>query len=138
MPQTEDELLAEALGRINRGGKIASRFLKNDIGEFDRELQLGFDLALERVRAVLVELSPGANPEPEEGEADRVTFRVITGGGALNMNPVVVTVDVTRGSERTTILHVRAIAKEGLIKQRAGQKTAEHTAALLNGTVPSR
>ncbi|MGW6899590.1 MULTISPECIES: hypothetical protein [unclassified Streptomyces] len=138
MPQTEDELLAEALGRINRGGKIASRFLKNDISEFDRELQLGFDPALERVRAVLVELSPGANPEPEEGGADRVTFRVITGGGALNMNPVVVTVDVTRSSERTTILHVRAIAKEGLIKQRAGQRTAEHIAALLNGTIPSR
>lgn len=138
MQQTEDELLAEALGRINRGGKIASRFLKNDIGEFDRELQLGFDLALERVRAVLVELFPGANPEPEEEGGDRVTFRVIAGGGALNMNPVVVTVDATRSSERTTVLHVRAIAKEGLIKQRAGQKTAERIAALLNGTIPSR
>lgn len=39
MQQPEDKLLAEALGRINRGGKIASRFLKNEISEFDRELQ---------------------------------------------------------------------------------------------------
>ncbi|WP_330302026.1 MULTISPECIES: hypothetical protein [unclassified Streptomyces] len=132
MQQPEDELLAEALGRINRGGKIASRFLKNDIGEFDRELPLGFDLALERVRAVLAELSPGANPELVEAATDRVTLRVLTGGGALNMNPVVVTVDATRGGERTTTLHVRAIAKEGLIKQRAGQKAVERISALLN------
>jgi len=132
MQQPEDELLAEALGRINRGGKIASRFLKNDISEFDRELPLGFDLALERVRVVLVELSPGANPELVEAATDRVTLRVLTGGGALNMNPVVVTVDATRSGERTTTLHVRAIAKEGLIKQRAGQKVVERISALLN------
>jgi hypothetical protein len=138
MQQPEDELLAEALGRINRGGKIASRFLKNDISEFDRELPLGFDLALERVRAVLVELSPGANPELVEAATDRVTLRVLTGGGALNMNPVVVTVDATRSGERTTTLHVRAIAKNGLIKQRAGQKAVERLAALLNGASPSR
>jgi hypothetical protein len=138
MQQPEDKLLAEALGRINRGGKIASRFLKNDISEFDRELQLGFDLALERVRTVLAELSPGASPELVEAGTDRVTFRVLTGGGALNMNPVVVTVDAARRGERTTALHVRAIAKEGLIKQRAGQKTAERLTALLNGAGPSR
>ncbi|WP_406470297.1 hypothetical protein [Streptomyces sp. NBC_01615] len=132
MQQPEDELLAEALGRINRGGKIVSRFLKNDISEFDRELPLGFDLALERVRAVLVELSPGANPELVEAATDRVTLRVLTGGGALNMNPVVVTVDATRSGDRTTTLHVRAIAKEGLIKQRAGQKVVERISALLN------
>jgi len=138
MQQPEDKLLAEALGRINRGGKIASRFLKNDISEFDSELRLAFDLALERVRTVLVELSPGAGPELEEAGTDRVTFRVLTGGGALNMNPVVVTVDAIRSGERTTALHVRAIAKEGLIKQHASQKTAERIAALLNGASPSR
>ncbi|RII13833.1 hypothetical protein DSC45_23035 [Streptomyces sp. YIM 130001] len=138
MHQPEDELLAEALGRINYGGKIASRFLKNDISEFDSELQLGFGPALERVRTVLVELAPGARPELEAAGTDRVTLRVLTGGGALNLNPVVVTVEVTRSGEQTTAVHVRAIAKEGLIKQRAGQKTAERVAALLNGAGPSR
>ncbi|MEU9993030.1 hypothetical protein AB0E10_40970 [Streptomyces sp. NPDC048045] len=132
MTQSEDKLLAEALGRINPGGKLASPFLKNDIGEFDRELPLDFEHALERVRAVLTELPRGANPELVEAGTGRVTLRVLTGGGALKMNPVVVTVEVTRSGERTTTLHVRAIAKEGLIKQRAGQKTAERIAALLN------
>lgn len=136
MQQPEDKLLADALGRINRGGKIASRFVKNDIGEFDHELPLGFDLALEHIRAVLFELTPGANPALVAAATDRVTLRILTGGGALNMNPVVVTLDVTRSGEQTTTLHVRAIAKEGLIKQRAGQKTAERIAALLNGAGP--
>ncbi|MFE5086418.1 hypothetical protein [Streptomyces mirabilis] len=135
--QPEDKLLAEALGRINRGGKFASRFLKNDIVEFDRELPLGFDPALERAGTALAELAGGANPELVEAGTDRVTLRVLTGGGYLNMNPVVVTVDATRSGERTTTLHVRAIAKEGLVKQRAGQKAAERIAALLNGASPS-
>ncbi|GGN59140.1 hypothetical protein GCM10011579_023220 [Streptomyces albiflavescens] len=100
------------------------------------ELPLGFDLALERVRTVLVELTPDANPELVEAATDRVTLRVLTAGGALNMNPVVVTVDARRNGERTA-LHVRAMAKEGLIKQRAGQKTTERITALLDGASPS-
>ncbi|WP_433237975.1 hypothetical protein ACQPYK_29960 [Streptosporangium sp. CA-135522] len=135
MKQPEDELLEEALGRVagqgRLGAKFTARFLKNDICEFDRELPLTFDLALERVRMVLAELARGANPALVKAETDRVTLRVLTGGGALSMNPVVVTVDVTRNGARTAGVHVRAIAKEGLIKQHAGQKTAERVAVLL-------
>ncbi|MCX4902966.1 hypothetical protein [Streptomyces sp. NBC_00878] len=132
MQQPEDQLLADALGSINPGGKFASRFLRNDISEFDRELPLGFDPALERVRTMLFGVANGVHPELVAAATDRVTLRVLTRGGALNMNPVVITVNVTRGGERTTTLHVRAIAKEGLIKQRAGQKTAEWIAVLLD------
>ncbi|MHB9861696.1 hypothetical protein [Streptomyces sp. YIM S03343] len=131
MQQTEEELLAEALGQITRG-KFVSRFLKHDIGEFDRELPLSFDLAVERTRSVLAQLTGGADPELAEARSEQVTLRVVAGGGYLNMNPVVVTVVATRSGERTTILHVRAIAKEGLVKQRAGQKTAERIARLLD------
>lgn len=116
---------------------VAARFLKNDICEFDRELALTFDLAVERVRAVLADLSRGANPELVDAGTDRVTLRVLTGGGALNLNPVVVTVNATRSGERLTSVHVRAIAKEGLIKQRAGQKTAEQVAARLAAVSPT-
>ncbi|MET9384323.1 hypothetical protein ABZY09_25425 [Streptomyces sp. NPDC002928] len=142
MPQPEDKLLEEALGRIagqgRLGAKFASRFLKDDICEFDHELPLALDHALERVRAVLAELTHGANPELLGAETDRVTLRVLFGAGALNLNPVVVTVDVVRSGECTSGVHVRAIAKEGLVKQRAGQKTAERVATLLHGAGPSR
>ncbi len=133
MRQSEDELLAEALGRINKGGKFAARFLRNDVAEFDRDLSLGFDPAVEHARTVLVQLAGGAAPEQVEAGPDRVTFRVLTGGGHLGLNPVVVTMDATRIGEGATTFHVRAVAKEGLVKQRAGQKTAERVAALLSG-----
>ncbi|MEU9782584.1 hypothetical protein AB0H92_16740 [Streptomyces phaeochromogenes] len=136
MQQPEDRLLAEALGSINPGGRFASRFMRNDVGEFDRELPLDFDTAHERVRALLFGVSHGVHPVVLEATTDRVTLRVLTGGGALAMNPVVITADVTRGSGWATPIHVRAVAKEGLIKQRAGQKTAERIAALLDGTDP--
>ncbi|MEU4886541.1 MULTISPECIES: hypothetical protein [Streptomyces] len=48
------------------------------------------------------------------------------------MNPVVVTALVTRGGEHTSAVRLRAAAKEGLIKQRAGEKTAVRLAALLS------
>ena len=133
MRRTEDELLAEALGRINKGGKFASRFLRNDVAEFDHELPLELGPAVGRARAVLGRLAGGTVPEPVEAGADRVTLRVLTGGGYLGMNPVVVILDATRNGERTTTLHVRAVAKEGLVKQRAAQKTAERVAELLHG-----
>lgn len=133
MRQPEDELLAEALGHIDKGGTFASRFLKSDVAEFDRELPLGFGPAVEHVRTVLVQLAGGMTPEPVEAGADRVTFRALTGGGYLDLNPVVVTIGATRDGERTTAVHVRAVAKEGLVKQRAARKAAERVAALLDG-----
>lgn len=136
MRQPEDRLLAEALGSINPGGKFASRFMRNDVGESDHELPLDFDTTLERVRTLLFGMARGTHPVVLEATTDRVTLRVLTGGGALSMNPVVITVDVTRGSGWATPIHVRAVAKEGLIKQRAGRKTAENLVALLDGTDP--
>ncbi|MBW8705336.1 hypothetical protein MBT84_37620 [Streptomyces sp. MBT84] len=123
MLQSECEIAGEALSRIHRGGKLASRFVMNDIGELGRELPLGFDLTLDQVHTVLTGLSHDANPELVAAITDRMRFRVLTGGGTLNVNPGVVTVEVTHSGERTTILHVRSVAKEGLVKQRAGGKT---------------
>ncbi|MEV6279486.1 hypothetical protein [Nocardia sp. NPDC051832] len=102
--EPEDELLAEAMGRIDSGAKFAARFLENDIVEFDREVLRSFDLAVERVHSLLVDLGDGADPEVMAAAPDRARFRVL--------------------------------AKEGLIKQRAGQKTAERVAALLDAADP--
>jgi hypothetical protein len=49
----------------------------------------------------------------------------------MNLNPAVVTVTITSASGGGTSVHIRGAAKEGLIKQRAGQKAAERLAALL-------
>jgi hypothetical protein len=48
------------------------------------------------------------------------------------MNPVVVTALVTREGVGLSKIRLRAAAKEGLIKQRAGEKTAARLATSLS------
>ena len=49
------------------------------------------------------------------------------------MNPVVVTVALSAAASAGTAVHIRAAAKEGLIKQRAGTKLAESIRVWLAG-----
>ena len=62
--------------------------------------------------------SPGRSTTPCEE-----TIRVVTGGGTAGMNPVVMTALVQYGDNSTQV-RIRAAAKEGLIRQRAGQKVS--------------
>lgn len=54
----------------------------------------------------------------------------ILGSGAANLNPAVVTVTI-RASADGSRLVIRGVAKEGLIKQRAGEKAAKRVAAAM-------
>jgi hypothetical protein len=134
MQMPEDDSLGEALDRVHPGGKADSRFLRHDVGEVERELALGFGPAVEHIRTVLTGLTGGhAEPDALLAGHDRAVGRVVVGGGFFAMNPVVVTVTATRNGEHATAVHVRAVAPEGLIKQRAGRKTAARVMALLDG-----
>jgi hypothetical protein len=130
--QDEDELLVEALGALGgRGAEFAARRLKKNVHEVDLPLPLAIEDAVERVYHVLAgvgSLVDTAQPEPT---ANRPTVRVITGGGAWGLNPVVVTAVLTRTEAKVTSVLLRAAVKEGLIKQRAGEKTAKRIAGLL-------
>lgn len=136
--QDEDELLVEALGAVGgrrrgrRGAEFAARRLKKNVCEISLTLPLAIEDAVERVYDVLApegRLSGAAQPEPT---ASQPTIRVITGGGSWGLNPVLVTVVLTRTEEKVTSVLLRAAAKEGLIKQRAGEKTARRVAGLLS------
>ena len=48
----------------------------------------------------------------------------IIGGGGMKLNPVHITVHVRPAEEGKALCAVRAVAKEVLIKQRAGEKSA--------------
>jgi hypothetical protein len=61
----------------------------------------------------------------------RSVVRGIVGAGAMNLNPAVVTVTMVPAGESGTTVHLRGAAKEGLIKQRAGQKAVERLVARL-------
>ncbi|MGW7268569.1 hypothetical protein [Streptomyces sp. NPDC054842] len=134
--ESEDALLVEALGALAGAGRSGAAFtakrLRKNVGEATLLLPLGIDPALERVREVLTEVSTGDAPWPLGSGADGTALRVMAGGGFGGLNPVVVTVVLNSDGEQRTSVRLRAVAKEGLIKQRAGEKTVDRLARLLN------
>ncbi|MFJ3791560.1 hypothetical protein [Kitasatospora sp. NPDC090091] len=138
----EDALLAQAIGAWavsgRRGVEWVARRLPKDVHEEELELPLPYAEAVARVRAVLRGLGRRVPPVSRGTR----TFRVMAGGGAWGLNPVLVTVRLTTvgGTESepepdpgSTLVHLRAAAKEGLIRQRAGQRTGRRVAELLTG-----
>ncbi|MCG6493894.1 hypothetical protein [Kitasatospora sp. A2-31] len=148
----EDALLARAVGAWavsgRRGVEWVARRLPKDVHEEELELPLPYAEAVARVRAVLRGLGRKVPPVSRgmrtRGMRTRGTrtFRVMAGGGAWGLNPVLVTIRLTApgGSEAgpesepgSTLVHLRAAAKEGLIRQRAGQRMGRRVAELLTG-----
>ncbi|MEU0896530.1 hypothetical protein [Streptomyces massasporeus] len=139
MEQNEDQILVEelaALGAVSGGSGrltgLVARLLKKNAHEIDLVIPLPFDDAVQRVVGVLEGAGRPGRPAHLESGRDQDMIRVVAGGGAGGMNPVVVSALVTRGTGNRTEVKLRAAAKEGLIKQRAGEKTAARLAALLS------
>jgi hypothetical protein len=59
--------------------------------------------------------------------------RAVIGAGWLDMNPAVVDAVVEPIDEARSRVTVRGVAKEGLIKQHAGQEAVERVVAELRG-----
>ncbi|MFI2629524.1 hypothetical protein ACH5A2_03895 [Streptomyces collinus] len=139
MDQSEDEILAEelaALGAVGGGSgrltRLVAKLMRKNVHEIDLELPLPFDDAVRRVARVLGHAGRAVGHMHVEPGMDQEMIRVVTRGGALGMNPVVVTALVTRGGMSNSKVRLRAAAKEGLIKQRAGEKTAARIAGWLS------
>lgn len=131
MTGSEDELLASELGELGGAGSArAARRLRADIHEKEMVCSAPMDEVLVEVDTLTATIGRVvARSGPTDG---RAIVRVVTGSGALNLNPAVVTVTVSSIDSTSTKVHIRGVAKEGLIKQRAGQKAAERFAALLS------
>jgi hypothetical protein len=123
MSLDEDELLAGALG------VAASRHLKKNVLEIDLALGLPPAAAAERARQVLGELGRELDVRAD-GETASSQVVGIVGAGAGNLNPAVVTVTIRTADQGSTLV-VRGAAKEGLIKQRAGEAAARRVAEAL-------
>ncbi|MCX4586090.1 hypothetical protein [Streptomyces sp. NBC_01481] len=138
MHQSEDEILAEELAAVaafaGGGGRLTrfvAKLMKKNVLEIDLVVPLPFEEAVEYVVHVLGRAGRTVDPVPVEPGPDQQTIRVLARGGYGGMNPVLVTAVVTNGEETKSEVRLRAAAKEGLIKQRAGEQTATHLAALL-------
>jgi len=120
----EDELLAGALGMA------ASRRLKKSVLEIDLSLAITPAAAAERARQVLDELGRELDCR-DDGETSDSQIVGIVPAGAGGLNPAVVTVTIRDAGEGSSKLVVRGAAKEGLIKQRAGEVAARRVADAL-------
>ncbi|MGW0783711.1 hypothetical protein [Streptomyces sp. NPDC002913] len=138
MDQSEDQILAEelaALGAVGGGSgrlvRVVAKLMRKEVHEVDLLLPLPFGDAVKRVSGVLGRAGRVVETVPVRPGEDE-TVRIVAGGGVGGLNPVVVTVRVLKADEDTSEVWLRAAAKEGLVRQRAGEKTAVLLAAQLS------
>jgi len=148
----EDEILAAELGKIGakgaglgvavggavgvaskRGGAggaaFAGRRLRKNVHEIEMTLAAPLDEVFVQVVSLVGSMGRVvAQAGPSDG---RAIVRGVLGAGIMDLNPAVVTVTMVPAGDSGTSVQIRGAAKEGLIKQRAGQKAAERLAALL-------
>jgi hypothetical protein len=136
----EDSILADALGAAGASGggaggrreaAFAAKRLKKNVHEIDVTLAMSLSIAADHVTGVLARAGHLLEVEGARPTAAEQVIRAIVGGGFGNMNPVLITVGLTDHGPEHTVASVRGVAKEGLIKQRAGEKTAKRIVALL-------
>ncbi|GGY82072.1 hypothetical protein [Streptomyces omiyaensis] len=139
MDRDEDRILAEELAALGAaaGGsgrlvRVVAGLMRKNVHEVGLVVPLPFEEAVGRVLDVLGRAGRVVETvSPRPGE--EAVVRVVAGGGAGGLNPVVVTVRVHGAAGEGSEVRLRAAAKEGLVRQRAGERTAVRLAALLGG-----
>ncbi|MFC8536740.1 hypothetical protein ACFUJY_22800 [Streptomyces sp. NPDC057249] len=139
MYQSEDQILADelaALGTVGGGSgrlvKMTAKLMRKNVHEIDLLVPLPFDQVVKHVSGVLGKAGRPVDTVPAGSGEDR-TVRIVVGDGVGGLNPVVVTARVLKADEHSSEVWLRAASKEGLIRQRAGEKTAVRLAAQLSG-----
>ena len=146
MPDDEEEILVNRLGRVGwrsgrlpgasggrLGARLAARLLPEDVHEIELVLALPPDEALALADWVLSSLGePVDETRLTEYKHD---LRALIKAGVLNLNPAIVTLQLDVTTSASTTILVRGVAKEGLIRQRAGRMAAERVVARLRASV---
>lgn len=112
--------------------RVVAKLMRKNVHEIDLLVPLPFDDVVERVSTVLGKAGHAVETVPVGSGEDEETIRVVASGGVGGLNPVVVTARVLKADEDSSEVWLRAAAKEGLIRQRAGEKTAVRLAAQLS------
>lgn len=148
----EDELLVEMIASVSSGAaaggkrgaaagaRLGARRVKKDVKELALSSRLATTAAVALARQV-IEQAGGALHATAQLPDDAVALRSVVGVGMGGLNPAVVTVTVRPrpaddGAEASSV-HVRAAAKEGLIKQHGGRKAADRVAEQWSGSDPT-
>lgn len=114
-------------------GWVAKK-LPNDSFQIRIQTPAAPETALRTAHAVLQE--KGQLREDIQAPPDIAALSAVVGSGFLGLNPALVTVQVAAHADNLTHIQITGIAKEGLIKQHAGEKAAKLIAAQLAERLP--
>jgi hypothetical protein len=137
--QTEETVLVREIGKLvgffaGFGARFAARRLP--VEERVTSMVLAGDTADVRanVREILESIGTLTNEFDSANPRDRIS--AIVGSGHMNLNPTIVHVQID-SSEGATVLTIRALAKEGLVKQESAQRAIERIETLLTNRYAS-
>lgn len=129
-----DEILTEELGKIGAtratcdagmvtlaglGAQLAARSLPNDVCRVVLDVPAAADVAIRAIAGGIADVGRLVGGDPS---SPYPTLRAVIGAGFRNMNPAVVEAEVVPASDGSTRITLTGTAKEGLIKQRSGEK----------------
>lgn len=135
MPQEKDNILSREIGKLGGpGAMLAARLLPNNMLELTMETSSPPETALETVVTILSR--EGKIIEDRRTDPDKPAVCAVVGSGLWNLNPALVEVQVVSTTDNVTKLSIVGTAREGLIKQRAGEKATRRIADLLAQALP--
>lgn len=127
--KNSDEILAKTLKRIGGAGAgWVAKLLPDNVFEMAVEVAAAADEIDAAIRHAIGEENILA-----EAEASTDGFRIsaVVESGFGGLNPTLLSIHLKPQSERLTTATIRGVAKEGLIKQRAGEQAVRALAEWL-------
>ncbi|AEJ19737.1 hypothetical protein [Gracilinema caldarium] len=135
MTQKKDTILSREIGKLGGfGARLVAGLLPKNIFELTIETHSPPETALEKAFTILS--TEGKVIEDRRIDPNKPAVCAIVGSGLGNLNPALVEVYVVSTKENITKLVIIGTAKEGLIKQYAGEKAARRIADLLTQVLP--
>lgn len=144
MGKSSNEILAAELQKLaakaakdETGASVVgwvAKKLRDDTYQIQMQTPAAPEAALRTAHAVLQE--KGQLREDVPSPCDIAALTAVVGSGFLGLNPALVTVQVTARADHLTDIQITGIAKEGLIKQHAGEKAAKLIATQLAERLP--
>jgi hypothetical protein len=112
------------------GARIAAKRLPTEEVEINVSVNAGVNDVRASVSQVLCGM--GRLSDDFDSENKRGSISAIVGSGHLNLNPTIVHVMFVESTQALTHVSIRAVAKEGLVKQHSAKKAAENIRNLLS------